>query len=172
MPWRYNGERRPDFARVPQAGQESVWDYPRPPRIETVTRQVRVQYAGRLVAESTRCLRVCETASAPAYYLPNEDIVQRLVLEPGSSTVCEWKGLAVHWTVLVATEAVRRAAWSYPRPSGDYGALRDYTAFYPALIECFVDGVAALPQPGGYYGGWVTPEITGPVKGEPGTEDW
>ena len=157
----------------PGSGQESVWDYPRPPRVERVTRRVRVELAGLVIADTTRALRVCETAGPPSYYIPPGDIRMDL-LQPGPrSSYCEWKGTASHWTARVGPRIVEDAAWSYPDPSPGYEAIRDHLAFYAGKMgACSVGGDPVTPQPGPFYGGWITPDIVGPFKGEPGSEGW
>ena len=149
-----------------------MWDYPRPPRIEADSREVVVRLGERAVARSTRALRVLETASPPTIYLPPDD-VDRTRLEPtrGSSR-CEWKGEARYWAVIGPSRTLERAAWSYPEPLPGFEALRDYVSFHPSRLECHVNGVRVRPQPGVFYGGWITPEIVGPFKGAPGTEEW
>jgi uncharacterized protein (DUF427 family) len=170
--WRYDGRERPPFAAEPGEGQESVWDYPRPPRLEADPREIIVRLGDTVLARSRRALRVLETASPPTVYLPPEDI-QMARLEPATgSSRCEWKGAARYWTVVTPGARLERVGWSYPDPFPEFAALRDHVSFYPARVECFVDGVRVVPQPGGFYGGWITPEIVGPVKGEPGTEWW
>jgi uncharacterized protein (DUF427 family) len=158
----------------PGPGQESVWDYPRPPRIEPCRRLVTVRFAGRDVARSTEALRVLETAGAPAIYIPSKD-VDMGVLRPsgGRGSWCEWKGTAAYFD-LVAGEAVSsRAAWTYPKPTAPYRELTGHYSFYPARTEgCYLDDEKAEPQPGGFYGGWVTADIVGPIKGEPGSLLW
>ncbi len=171
--WRRAVRKRPDRIATPGPGQESVWDYPRPPRLERVSRPVRVEFAGVLLAESDRALRVCETSSPPAYYLPPED-VRRDLLEPFEHrTLCEWKGLATYWSLRVGERVAREAAWSYPDPDPAYAALRDHFAFHAGRVDaCRVGGERVTPQPGAFYGGWITPELVGPFKGEAGSEGW
>jgi len=150
-----------------------VWDFPRPPRLEAVTARVTVETGGVLVADSLHALRVCETSSPPAYYLPRADIRAEL-LEPSSrESFCEWKGVARYWSLRAGGELVVDAAWSYAEPEAPYIVLRDHLAFFAGRVgRCCVDGVAVNPQPGDYYGGWITPELVGPFKGEPGSEAW
>jgi uncharacterized protein (DUF427 family) len=171
--WRSVPRVRPAHIVAPGPGQESVWDYPRPPRVEPVAPRVRVVFAGVLLADSARALRVCETASPPAYYLPPSDVAMHY-LEPSSrTTFCEWKGTAAYWSVRVGARFARDAAWSYPAPDADYEAIRDYIAFFPRRMEaCYVGEHRVAPQPGRYYGGWITPELVGPFKGAPGTAAW
>lgn len=168
--WNFRGERRPPFAIEPEKGQESVWDYPRPPAIRADNRLVEVTHGGVDLARSTRTCRVCETASPPSFYLPSEDVdLDQLVSIQGSS-VCEWKGRAVYWAL--ATSPEQPLAWSYPKPRARFQKLRDYLSFYPGRAECYVAGERVKPQAGGFYGGWITSEITGPFKGDPGTGGW
>jgi uncharacterized protein (DUF427 family) len=171
--WRNFPRVRPANIVVPGPGQESVWDYPRPPRVEQVRDRVHVVLAGIVLADSTRALRVCETSSPPAYYIPPAD-VRIECLEPSRrSAFCEWKGTASYWSVRVGERTVRDAAWSYPQPDEGYEAIRDYLAFPPRRMEaCYVGEHRVAPQPGLYYGGWITPELTGPFKGVAGSEAW
>jgi uncharacterized protein (DUF427 family) len=169
--WRWTGRERPPFAEPCAAGQESVWDYPRPPRIERDARVVGVSFGGHRVARSDRTLRVLETASPPTFYLPREDVVARLVRVQGGSR-CEWKGEAGYWDVLVGSELVERGAWGYPKPFEEFAELAGWVSFYPGRFVCTVGGERVQPQPGGFYGGWVTSELVGPFKGEPGSEEW
>ncbi len=158
---------------APGPGQESVWDYPRPPRLEREPRRVTVVLGGVTVADSTRALRVLETSHPPTYYLPPADIEPAsLEAAPGGS-FCEWKGAARYWTVIGGDRRAEAAAWSDPAPTPPYEALADHVAFYCALMDrCEVGGEEARPQPGGFYGGWVTSWVSGPYKGEPGTSGW
>jgi uncharacterized protein (DUF427 family) len=125
-----------------------------------------------LVAETTAAVRVLETASPPTVYLPPGDVrTERLAPGAGGSH-CEWKGAARYWDVVLPDRRIVGAGWSYDAPFEEFASLAGYLSFYPALVECFVDDVRVQPQPGGFYGGWVTPEIVGPFKGEPGTSGW
>jgi uncharacterized protein (DUF427 family) len=169
--WEYAGQKRPDFAILPGPGQESVWDYPRPPRIAQDRRRVEVKSGGVLIASTHSAIRILETASPPTFYLPAVDVdLPALVRIPGSSA-CEWKGLAGYWA-LAADPSRRAIGWSYERPLPPFAAIAGALSFYPALVECTVDGERVRPQPGRFYGGWMTDEIVGPVKGEPGTGHW
>ena len=170
--WKYNGSERPPFADRPATGQESVWDYPRPPAIMTDSRRIRVMLAGHVIADTCAGLRVLETASPPTFYLPLVDVdTAALVPAPGRS-LCEWKGAASYFDVSYGEQRVARAAWSYLAPAPEFAAIAGHLAFYPALLACFVDDERVRPQPGGFYGGWLTKEIVGPVKGEPGSSAW
>ncbi len=155
-------------------GEESVWDYPRPPAVVRLSVPVRVEHAGREVAASRRAWKVMETAGAPTYYLPAEDVRTDWLERGEGRSWCEWKGRAAYWDLHVpGAPPVPAAAWSYPEPNPDFGMLRDALAFYAQKVDrCLVDGEVARPQPGGFYGGWVNSWIKGPVRGEPGSELW
>jgi uncharacterized protein (DUF427 family) len=163
---------KPD--RLPAGpGQESVWDYPRPPRIEQTGRRLTVVVGGRTVAETSAAWRVLETSHPPVYYIPPADVDMTLLRPVGGSTSCEWKGQARYFDIVVGDVVRHRAAWSYPEPTADSAMIRGFIAFYPALADlCTVDGITVKPQPGGFYGGWITPELVGPFKGGPGTAGW
>ena len=171
--WRNFDRVRPDEIVVPGPEQESVWDYPRPPRVELVARLVRVEFAGRVLAETTRALRVCETSSPPVYYIPPADVDLDSLVPSERTSFCEWKGLAHYWSVRSHGRLAKDAGWSYPEPDVAFESIRDYLSFYPRRMDaCFVGPVRVTPQPGFYYGGWVTPELVGPFKGVPGSESW
>ena len=154
-------------------GQESVWDYPRPPRLEPVPRPLRVEVGGQIVADTRAGLRVLETASPPTYYIPPQDIRMDLLVQGRGTSWCEWKGRALYWDFAHAEQTVRHLAWSYPDPYDEYQALRGYLAFFVHCTDaCWVGHERATPQPGGFYGGWVTSQVAGPFKGEPGSEGW
>ena len=158
---------------APGPGQESVWDYPRPPRIEASAEHVVVEFGGVTVADTTRALRVLETSHPPVYYLPREDFAEG-TLEPAPGTsYCEFKGTARYLTVIGGDRRAERAAWHYPEPSRGFGALAGHVAVYPAAMDrCTVDGEVVRPQEGGFYGGWITSRVVGPFKGAPGTSGW
>jgi len=170
--WRYRGQRRPPGAKSPGPGELSVWDFTRPPNLRSDPREVRVLWQHLPVAESTRAVRVCETAGPPTWYLPAEDINWTLVTPLPKRSVCEWKGTAHWFDVGQGEERLRAAAWCYPQPFAGNDAIAGRLAFYPHQLECLVAGERVKPQPGSLYGGWVTPEISGPFKGAPGTEWW
>ena len=154
-------------------GQESVWDYPRPPRVEATIKRLRVVVAGRVVAETTRGHRVLETSHPPVYYIPVADVDASCLRAVAGTTGCEWKGTARYFDVIVGDVVRARAAWAYPRPNPDMDVIRDAVAFYAGLAdECTVYGQVVTPQPGGFYGGWVTADVAGPFKGGPGTAGW
>ena len=157
----------------PGAGQESVWDYPRPPRVEPTSRHIQVIFNGLTLADTRRAVRVLETSPAPVYYIPPEDIQRQCLESSQQATVCEWKGLANYYGVAAGERRVANAAWTYHAPTTGYEAIRDYVAFYPQHMDrCLVDGELATPMPGGFYGGWVTRDVVGPFKGGPGTQGW
>ncbi|MEM0937695.1 MAG: DUF427 domain-containing protein [Pseudomonadota bacterium] len=152
---------------------EDVQAYPRPPALDRIVLPVEVILGGEMVARTTRALRVCETHHAPTYYIPPEDIAPGALSEAAGSSYCEWKGSARYWTVAAGGQTRRHAAWSYPSPTPAFAALKDHMAFYPGLMEaCRVGGVDVTPQPGDFYGGWVTPNLLGTVKGAPETRWW
>jgi uncharacterized protein (DUF427 family) len=157
----------------PGPGQESVWDYPRPPRVEETERHLRVVFNGVAVAETRRAVRVLETSHPPVYYIPPKDILMAHLVGALGSTWCEWKGRATYYDVVVDDRRAERAAWTYRDPSEAFEAIRGHVAFYPAHMDaCFVDGERVTPQPGGFYGGWITSDVVGPFKGTPGTRGW
>lgn len=154
-------------------GQESVWDYPRPPRVEDVSKHIRVVYNGVTIAETRNAKRVLETAGAPVYYIPPEDVQMEYLSTSNKKTFCEWKGWARYFHVSVGDKKVRNAGWFYPTPTPNYTEIKDYVAFYAQKMDgCYVDGEKVRPQPGRFYGGWITSNIVGPFKGEPGSENW
>lgn len=170
--WPHDGSRRPAFALAPGPGQESVWDYPRPPRLAPDVREVVIVAAGVEVARTRRAMRVLETASPPTFYLHPDDVDPRfLVAAPGAS-YCEWKGEARYWSVVVPGATFDKVAWCYASPEPGFAAIAGWFGFYPTPLDCTVDGVRVLPQPGRFYAGWVTPDVVGPFKGEPGTGGW
>lgn len=167
--WRWNGSERPDFASPTSPGQESVWDYPRPPRIAVDPRRVVVKFEGAVIADTLDALRVLETASPPTFYVPRTDLRMELLRPARGSSRCEWKGEAEYWTVRTPEgHRAERAGWSYPDPLPEFAGIRGHISFYPSKVECTVDEEPVRPQPGGFYGGWVTSEVVGPFKGEPG----
>ena len=165
--------QRPAHIKSPGPGQESVWDYPRPPRVEHVTERIRVEFGGQLVADTRRALRVLETSGPPVYYIPPEDVHTEFLHPSEHSTLCEWKGRAAYWHLELGDRRSRNAAWSYPDPLEGYADIRGYFAFYAQRVgAAFVGDDQARPQPGQFYGGWITDKIAGPFKGEPGSENW
>jgi uncharacterized protein (DUF427 family) len=157
----------------PGPGQRSVWDFPRPPALEQWHEHVVVRLGGVVVAETADAWSVLETSHPPTYYLPPDAWLPGSLRPATGSSHCEWKGSARYLDVVGGQVVAERAAWSYPDPVARYAAIRDHVAVYPeAMDACSVDGVPVEPQPGGFYGGWVTPRVVGPFKGEPGTLHW
>lgn len=157
----------------PQEGQESVWDYPRPPRVEPTASLVRVVFNGLTIAETKRAMRVLETSHPPVYYIPPDDVRREFLTETARRSFCEFKGSARYWTVIVGERTAVDAAWSYPDPTSDFAQLAGYLAFYASRVDaCFVAGERVKAQPGGFYGGWITSDVVGPFKGGPGTVGW
>ncbi len=174
-PWRPSGlVPRGVSPLVPAPGQESAWDYPRPPRVEPVPERIRVVVDGVAVADTTRAHRVLETSHPPTYYLPPEDVRMDLLVTSPSSSACEWKGVASYWSLAgPGVRPIPDLAWSYERPSPGFEAIRGHLAFYASKVdEAWVGDELAAPQAGGFYGGWMTSRIAGPVKGEPGSWGW
>ena len=170
--WTHRGQARPDFARPPGPNEESVWDYPRPPALMPDSRKIEVEVDGRIVAESRKTIRVLETASPPTFYIPPEDVASDLLQANSSRSHCEWKGFATYWDFVDAATSIASVGWSYPQPTPEFDAVAGWFSFYPAKAICRVDGHLVRAQEGGFYGGWVTPEVVGPFKGEPGTGGW
>lgn len=162
--WHYRGQLRPPFAIKPGPGQESAWDYPRPPRIEPDYRPVTVRLGAALLAATEAAARVLETAGPPTYYIPPEDVAMASLTVCEGGNHCEWKGDAVFFDILGGP---KRIAWTYPDPYPEFASLAGWIAFYPSPLICHVGGERVQPQPGEYYGGWITPEIVGPFKGDP-----
>ena len=153
---------------------ESVWDYPRPPRLEESARHLTIVHAGVTIADTTHSLRILETSHPPVYYIPQCDIAMQFIrLSSRRGSFCEFKDVASYWSLDLSTVAVDDVAWSYANPSSKYVALKDYLAFYASPVdECTVDGEIVAPQPGDFYGGWITSHVKGPFKGAPGTMGW
>jgi uncharacterized protein (DUF427 family) len=154
-------------------GQESVWDYPRPPSAEVTGRRIAVSLGGRVVARTDRAVRVCETSHPPVFYVPREDVEPGVLERATGSSWCEFKGTATYWDAVV--DGVRHAAvgWSYEQPTAGFEHLRGAIAFYPSRVDgATVDGEPVRAQAGDFYGGWITDEVVGPFKGEPGTRGW
>lgn len=164
----------PPIQRVtPGEGQESVWDYPRPPRVEAVPEHIRVEFNGVTIAESDRAYRVLETSHPPVYYIPQDDIRMEYLTQTARHTFCEFKGAASYWTIKVEGRTSAEAGWSYPKPSPGFEAIRDHIAFYASRVDaCTVGDERVTPQAGDFYGGWITAKIVGPFKGEAGTQGW
>lgn len=157
----------------PLPGQESVWDYPRPPRLEKVSARLRVIFSGQTIADTVSGHRVLETSHPPVYYIPPCDIAQPYLQAAGGSSWCEFKGQAKYWSLDIHGKRAENAAWSYPSPSPAFAAIAKYLAFYASRVdECWVDDERVQPQQGDFYGGWITSRIVGPFKGGAGTRGW
>jgi len=157
----------------PGPGQESVWDYPRPPKLELTDKHISIYFDGELIADTERAWRVLETSHPPVYYIPLEDIRSDVLIPAQGGSWCEWKGQAVYFDILSREKTAVKAAWSYPKPTPSFAAIKDHVAFYAGPMDrCLVDGEEVIPQPGGFYGGWITEDIVGPFKGELGTFGW
>ena len=157
----------------PGPNQESVWNYPRPPRVENVAKRIQVVFNGMVIADTSESRRVLETSHPPVYYIPPKDIRMESLAEEPDTSFCEWKGRANYYAVIVGSKRAQRAAWCYPNPVLTYADIKNYVAFYAERMDgCYVDGERVTPQPGGFYGGWVTSDIVGPFKGESGTVGW
>jgi uncharacterized protein (DUF427 family) len=157
----------------PGPGQESVWDYPRPPRLERTDSVLRVEHAGTVIAETSAAWRVLETSQPPALYLPPDDVAVEHLRTSLHHSFCEWKGQASYVDVVVGEVVVANAAWTYPSPTPAFAPIRDHLAFYPQLLDaCFVDGEQVEPNLGSFYGGWITSKVVGPFKGGAGSALW
>jgi uncharacterized protein (DUF427 family) len=163
----------------PGQGQESVWDYPRPPRLEDVDKKVKVVFGGVTLAYTTRAKRVLETSHPPVYYIPQQDIQMEFLRGSGHTSTCEWKGRASYCDIATKDEITgeekseKGAAWYYSDPVAEFEGLKDHLAFYPSRMDaCWVGGQKVKAQEGDFYGGWITPDIVGPFKGAVGTWSW
>lgn len=157
----------------PGPGQESVWDYPRPPRLERCEKRIEIIFNDVVVADTVGAYRVLETSHPPNYYLPRADVRDDAIVESMRTSFCEWKGSARYASIRVGSRVADAAAWFYPQPTAGFEPIRDYLAFYAAVMDvCRVDGETVTPQPGGFYGGWITSDVVGPFKGARGTEFW
>ena len=161
---------RPDPAAP---GQESVWRYPRPAVAEPCSARVVIEHCGVVFADTRASIRTLETSHPPSYYIPPADLRPGVLRRAAGGSFCEWKGQAIYWDVVVDDVELPRIGWSYPTPTPPFAALRDHVAFYAAPFDrCSVDGETVTPQPGGFYGGWITSAVAGPFKGGPGTQGW
>ena len=157
----------------PAPGQESVWDYPRPPALEQTTSVLRVEFGGVTIAETTRGYRVLETSQPPAYYFTPDDVAMEHLVASAHRTFCEWKGQAHYYTVVVDDDEAPDAVWSYSSPIERFNPIKCYLAFYPQRMDaCYVDDELVQANEGGFYGGWITSSIVGPFKGGPGSAGW
>lgn len=154
-------------------GRESVWDYPRPPRLERTDKRIRIEFGGRTLADTQNAYRVLETSHPPVYYLPPADVDMARLTAGDRRTLCEFKGIARYWSIADGDAVAVDAAWSYPEPWPAFAAITDHLAFYPSRVEaCFVDEERVQAQESDFYGGWITSDVVGPFKGGPGTRGW
>lgn len=154
-------------------GQTSVWSFPRPAIAEPSAAHIRIEHLARIIADTRTSVRTLETSHPPTYYIPPDAIAPGVLRRASGSSFCEWKGSAIYWDVVIGDLVLPRAGWSYPDPFQSFAMLRDHVAFYAAPFDrCSVDGATVVPQPGQFYGGWITPDLAGPFKGIPGSMGW
>ena len=170
--WLWRGRGRPPFADVPAQGQVSVWDFPRPPELVRESREIVVRWGPVEVARTRSAWAVRETAHPPTFYLPRVDVQPGLLHAAGGGSFCEWKGPAHYWDLIDGARRLDRVAWSYPHPLPGAEPLAGCVAFYAHDLDCRVGGAHVQPQPGAFYGGWITPDLAGPFKGSPGSGAW
>ncbi len=157
----------------PKAGQESVWDYPRPPRLEASAKHLKIIFNDEIIAETRRSFRVLETSHPPVFYFPPSDVRMEFLTAAANSSFCEWKGRAGYYDLRVGEKHVNNAAWFYPNPTESFAEIKNFIAFYPSKMDaCFVNDELVRSQEGDFYGGWITSEIVGPFKGGAGTFGW
>ena len=168
--WQFNGSVRPDFADEPKANQTSVWDFPRPPKIVLETDHFLVKNNNEIIAQSNKVIAVCETANPPCYYFPENEVNLKHLMKIEKESWCEWKGKTQFWVLKENPDLI--VAWSYPNPFTAYTEIRDYIAFYPQNLECYVNKEKAITQDSLFYAGWITSNYSGPFKGKKGTELW
>jgi len=157
----------------PKKGQESVWDYPRPPKLELTNKSIEVFFNDQCILRTNRAYRVLETSHPPGYYIPFEDIAENVLIPSERTTYCEWKGEGSYYHVKVGNKIAHDAAWYYSNPTPAFEPIREYVAFYAQKMDkCLVDGEEVAPQPGAFYGGWITNDIVGPFKGIEGSWGW
>jgi uncharacterized protein (DUF427 family) len=157
----------------PRPGEESVWDYPRPPRLEPVDKRIEIVFAGARIVDAPEGLRVLETSHPPVYYVSRSFVAPGILRPATGTSFCEWKGRADYFDVVANGRTAQRAAWRYRVPTEAFSPIAGFFAFYAGpMDQCAVGGAVVVPQPGGFYGGWITPGIVGPFKGDPGTMGW
>ncbi|MFU8794156.1 MAG: DUF427 domain-containing protein [Dethiobacteria bacterium] len=153
--------------------EESVWDYPRPPRVEAFSGLIEVHHGGLVLAKSHRTYRALETSHPPVFYIPPADIEMEMLVKTAKTSMCEFKGMAIYYDLVLPEMQVESVAWSYENPRRGFEEIKDHLAFYPSKVDaCYVDGEKVKPQEGDFYGGWITKNIKGPFKGGPGTWGW
>lgn len=154
-------------------GQTSVWSFPRPAIAAPSAAHVVIEHAGVIVADTHASVLTLETSHPPSYYISRTDIREAVLRRGGGASFCEWKGAATYWDVVIGADVLSGVGWSYPTPTGGFAMLKDHVAFYAAAFDrCSVDGETVVPQPGGFYGGWITSAYAGPFKGVPGSRLW
>jgi len=154
-------------------GQESVWEYPRPPAVRRYTRRIRVELGGEVICRTSTSWQVLETSHPPTYYLPRSAFVDGSLRRADGTSVCEWKDSASYLDLVSRSRVAPRAAWFYASPSPEFAMLFGHVALYAGMTDgCYVDDEKVVPQPGGFYGGWITADVVGPFKGYPGTTQW
>ncbi len=157
----------------PKSGQESVWDYPRPPRLEKVANRIQIIFNGQTITDTQAGYRVLETSHPPVYYLPLADIQMQYLQITQHGSFCEWKGKAFYYHVIAGDRRIENAAWTYPTPTQEFQPIANYVAFYAQFMDaCYVDNELVIPQPGEFYGGWITQNVVGPFKGSPSSWGW
>jgi uncharacterized protein (DUF427 family) len=157
----------------PAAWQESVWDYPRPPRLEKISKEIKIIFNGETIVLTNIAMRVLETSHPPVYYIPSVDIKMEFLIPGIGNSFCEWKGNSNYYDVRIKDKLANKAAWYYPSPTNEFTEIKNFVAFYASKMDgCYIDSEKVIPQPGGFYGGWITKDIVGPFKGEPGTFGW
>jgi len=157
----------------PGPGQESVWDYPRPPALEKFSGHIRIEFGGIIIADSNQTYRVLETSHPPVFYIPPSAVKMEYLSPINRNSFCEWKGMARYFDLQVEDKLVNAACWCYPQPSQRFEVIKDYLAFYPSKMDaCYVNDELVQAQEGDFYGGWITQNIVGPFKGAPGTMGW
>lgn len=170
--WRWRGKGRPPFADAPKQGQISVWDFPRPPALVREEREIVAHWGETLVVRTRAAWAVRETSHPPTFYLPLCDVNTSLLQPAGQGSFCEWKGPALYWDLIDGVRCLPRVGWSYPQPLAGAEPLTDCIAFYAHHLDCSVGGARVVAQPGEFYGGWITPDLSGPFKGELGSNSW
>jgi uncharacterized protein (DUF427 family) len=170
--WYWRGQERPSFADQPKHGQISVWDFPRPPELVRDKRELKILWGNTLIARTREAWVVRETSHPPTFYIPMVDVNKSLLRAAGSGSFCEWKGPALYWDLIDGERCLSRVAWSYPRPLAGAEPLAHCIAFYVQHLDCTVDDAQVIPQPGGFYGGWVTPDLSGSFKGDSNSNSW
>ncbi|MFT6857312.1 MAG: hypothetical protein ACJA0X_003301 [Cyclobacteriaceae bacterium] len=157
----------------PLPGQESVWDYPRPPAIEPFKGHLRIVFQGEVIVDTNKAYRILETSHPPSFYLPLADFKPDTIKKIAGSSYCEWKGMAEYFEIEVNGSKAKKCAWGYPNPNDRFAALKGHVSVYAHMMEaCFVNDEKVQAQEGDFYGGWITSNIVGPFKGAPGTWGW